>query len=943
MRTLLLSLLCALPLLAEAGIQDVPPWPNQEGSELVTDGDLEVLTNWTVGGCAAASVGNGVGGTDAVEITSDCTALQQGSIQLTLDADTAPWLIISAKIKKTASADGTVSLSVRDQAHGTYFAPLVKAFRPQLAQSSDLADGLVIGGGDFIEIAITLAVTPRHDNENWRLDVISTGVTTGTWYIDDITIKQAWYPLYSFVKYPVNKGYLWSGFDSRHCAGTDIDEACGFVDVRPPTGTTIAQTYVEIHTDTTAGCASPEATVTIQPTVQRTSWDADMSFLADDGTGYICADLRLDSDDSLVSDFPDWKIIQRTTAWRTTNLKHWVDDFGRWVDGTVPRFLWMTYQRFVADNCSTCVYTSKQSYLDIQGFGGRSIWEDFTRSGRNVSLYFSPMSGVNPNVGSDQVTPWLDALSDLGLRFWQIATPWRGELLGDDEEEDGDEAPSAPTISCSSSGGSISDAWVYTKVAAVGGNHNLISPSKLLESEASVSDHNVSALSGSTNSCTITMPSVAGNAVGFWVYAEGRASEAEPANGDYSLVGTRFYEAGKVYDLTEILDTQKEPLTASLGSVLGQQANPITGRPSWQVAGDTWDSVTDEYETAASSYDELLGYYLCDETTAYDAGRTYQVMDHLRTNYPGRLNMCLPLEVRALPGIDWFYSPLVDINAQDIYYEGQSLPEDLEFGYDTSGRSATCYDFSPSNNATASYNNVNLNKVDEWIYQKMKSHEGSRMNLAVLQQWGRSSTTCYGWTLDEMRKQLWKSIIGMQNWGSIGGVGTWGWVSVQGLDRMARIPPDQDISGGDPIANTNALRDDIAAGAEMMAIEYVIIEPVDDSTEMGWGTVLDTAPTSTVTLPTASCVIDGVTVPIRAVAKVMDNGDQYIFATNLCPDSQTMTFSLVAQPAGAIAQDVLTGEIYTITTGDFSVSSTDFDVHVIKISTPTGGGVRGRS
>jgi hypothetical protein len=54
-----------------------------------------------------------------------------------------------------------------------------------------------------------------------------------------------------------------------------------------------------------------------------------------------------------------------------------------------------------------------------------------------------------------------------------------------------------------------------------------------------------------------------------------------------------------------------------------------------------------------------------------------------------------------------------------------------------------------------------------------------------------------------------------------------------------------------------------------------------------------------------------------------------------------MTFSL-ADATGKIATDYFTGATYTITGGDFDVTSTDFGVHVIKVETPTGGGIRGR-
>lgn len=940
--------LCALPLFAEGGIQDVPPWPNTYGTEIMSNGNLEDLTGWTLGACAADSPGNGVGGSDAVAITGECTALQQTARQMT-DAYTAPLVQVCYTARKTGGADGTVGVSWRDSAHGTYFAAVVNAVSTDPNQGTQNSD-YIVDGGDFLEICTQIAITPNHHAENWRFDFISTDVTTGTWYVDDITVKPAWYPLYNFVKYPNNKGYLWSGYDSHLCAGATADEACGFVDVRPATGTAIADTYVEIHHDTTAGCASPTATVTVQPTVQRTTWEMDLSGVADDATVYICAQLRLDSGGTLIADFPDWKIIKRTTAWRTANLQHWIDDYGRWVDGTIPRFMWMTYQRFAGDNCSNCVWTDAlggtANYLAIKGFDRRRpVWGPFQRSGRNVTNYFSPASGMNPTAGSstDQFTPWLEALDTLGLRAFQIMNHVAGSLLGRDETESADELAAAPTISCSYTGGSISNAYVYVKVAAIGGNNSLIQFTTLLISGASASAHNTSALSGSTNSCVVSAPARSGREIGYFIYADGAASESEPANASYSLQTTRFIEPGESFTLTSIIDSQREPLETGISGSLGQipTAN-LRSNASWIPTTMNDHEVLQLFIDAADANGSAwLGAYIGDEITADAAGYNFDYAKYMNENAPGRLNYTLPLEVRSLPGLDWFYSPIVDINGQDIYHEGQNMVEDLQAGLGSDGRTATCYAYTPGNNVTATYDDVNLNKVDEWTDIKMRSHEGSRMNLPVLMQWTRSSTTCNGFPLAENRKQMWKAIIAMQNWGSIGGLGTWGWVSADGLDRQAGQPLDQSISGGDPRGHTDALHADIKAGAEMMAIEHVLIEPVDDSTQLGFGTILDAAPTSSISLPTTNCTLKDSPIPIRTVAKQMDNGDQWIFATNLCPDSQTMTFSL-ANATGKIATDYLTGATYTITGGDFDVASTDFDVHVIKVETPKGGGVRGR-
>ena len=938
---LLTLFLCALPLFAEGGIQGVPPWPNQTGAELLTNGDMENMTGWTLSTCGAQDAGTGVGGSNSLLINGNCTV---NRLFTSPDADLYPWVIVTLKIQRP-TGDYELRVQLRDQTEGGDFAQVNSSFDTELIQTDMPTEGVVIAGGDYIELWRVFAMSANHGSESFKLELVSVNGTTGTLHVDDVSVKGANYPLYNFVKYPTNKGYLWSGYDSWLCDGATADEACGFVDVRPPTGTTIAQTYVEIHHDTTAGCASPTATVTVQPTVQRTAWEADLSGVADDATVYVCAQLRLDSDNSLIADFRDWKIIKRTTAWRTSNLDHWIDDYGRWIDGTTPRFMWMSYLRFSGENCSTCVWSggsAEANYLSIEGFGGRSIWNDYQRSARNLALYFSPFSGANPDVATDQFSPFSDAMDTLGLRWWNISTQYFGELLGYDELEDGDEAPTAPSLGSASSGGSVADAFVYVKVSAVGGRNSLENFRSLVESEASTSAH--VSLTGSTNTVTVTPPACSGAQIGHWVYAEGVGTESEPANATYSLQTTKFVDCGDSVTLTAIIDSQKEPLTASMGSGAGQIADPITSRPSWMTTNETFKTVFDEIETQLAGAESLLGYYLGDEVVPYDAGWAYAMQDYLRVNYPGRVNMSVVLQAGAYAGVDWFFSPILDVNGQDIYYEGQSLTDDVQaHNGSTTGRSVTCYAYA-GNNATASYNNGNLNKIDTWVDDKMRSHDGSRFNLPVVQQWTRSSTTCAGWTLDEMRKQLWKAVIGVQNWGMIGGVGTWGWVSVSGTLRYGVTPADQNVDNspsGEPRGNTRLLEDDVRAGTEMMALERELLEPVDDSTQLGFGTVLDGAPTSSISLPTATCTLLGSPVPIRTVAKEMDNGDQWIFATNLCPDTQTMTFSL-ADATGKIATDYITGATYTITTGDFSVSSTDFGVHVIKVETPKGGGIQGR-
>lgn len=948
LRTILLILAVApIAALAEGGIQGAPPWPNQTGPELVQNGGLESLSDWSVGACAQAAAGVGVDGSAAVAISGDCRALSQARIAMP-DPDVHPWVEVTMHVRKSSSATGELAVSFRDLTHGGYFAPAASAFSTVLAGTGAVTEGTVVPGGDFIEVYRLLAVNGRHSGENWRLDIDSKGVTSGLIYVDQISVRPAWYPLYNFVKYPSFHGYLWSGHDSTLCPSEAADEACGFVDVVPPEGESFGTVQIAVRLDSELGCATPDRTATILPSGKRNYWRLDASHMADDDSGYICAQLLRRQDGKVLADYPDWKIVKRTPAWRAANLKHWIDDHGRWRDGESPRFLWMTFQRFSGANCSNCVWDEarggRQAYLNIRGFNlpnrrgawrpveGQappgSVWYDFLRSGRNVSLYFSPFSGASPLEQSDQVTPWLDALGELGLKYLHITNQYQGSLLGGDGVEDGDEAPSAPSVSCQPGAGAIPGPYVHVKISAVSGSNGLINNTRLEESQPSVSTAAVLP-SNSRAACVVTPPVCSAQEIGFWVYAKASGIAAAPPDQEFSLQSTRFIPCGQSAELHRIVASGKAPLASIFGTAAGRSSR---NRPWWMSKDASDLDALEQVAERSLGRDELLGYYICDECTAYDIGRNFHQVRYLREKDPGRLLMSLPLEVQSLAGVDWFFSPVVDVNAQDLYYEGQNLSDDIWAQGSSKGRSTSCYSFE-GGNTLREVPNANLNKVDQWVDDKMRSHDGSRFNLPVVMQWARNSKSCFGWTYAEMRKQLWKAVIGVQNWGIVGGVGTWGWVSGSGLDRMARFPddiaPGAKAPPGNPVGNTQALEDDIRAGQELMAAEPMLLAPIDDSTQRGFGKVLRSQPQSSLTLPTTTCT--GYLDPVRAVAKQLPEGRQWILATNLCQDSQTIKFRLANPPEDAVVRDYFTGADLALTNGEFSVESTDFDVHAFVV------------
>ncbi len=904
----LLALLPAV-LWGLGGVVDPPPWPNQAGSNLVTtnpgfeDGDL---TGWSTSGCVAAASDQARTGTYSAKGTT-CDSATALTRTITVGTRQGGHLRIRWWVKTDASFDGTHDLRIFD---GAVLAATVYSGRYHESVNADQ---------DWIEqYHERIFDVPKHGGDTWTLRFRIQSQTAGAIWIDDVTVDETWYPMRNFLKYPNYKGMLWDGVDPWQCSSYDNEEICGVAEISPRVGESLGDYKLIISLDTTADCASPVDSTTINPvSAAETLWSLDGDDLAVDSTHYVCSDMRLISDSSLVADYPDWKVVKKNTTYRD-NLLNYIDDRGRWYHNGTARFAWGTFNRYSSNSCGTCVWSTKAEYVNqIEGFtpgglpratvlGKTANWlSDEQRARHNTTIYFSPASGARigaPWQTPDQLGPLSDAWSDYGMAPLQISNLYQGHLIsGTCTSQD----PAAPSIANSASGGSISENYVWVRVAGVG--YNIFNGNQT-ETNDSASD-SVGPLSGSTNKVTVTLAACASDAqVGWNIYAATSAGAGEPADNLFTRQFTGFQPCGADVDILTVIDSQIALPTEDATDALVSWADGDAASEE-----TLWEDVADILLA-----NDGAGMYPCDECAIGTKGWSHKFHEKLSTYAPGLLVYGLP---SLRPYAQLYFRDLLDIVANDPY--GYQLTKNADQNWmGTSNRTATLYDCTPTGqdatDTDTSGNGPSL--IDLWTDHGGKITHGSRAQWNVIQQYNRTGSKGCGYPYDELRTQVYKAIIGTQNWGSIGGVLTWGWVSVAGMEKHIKVT-----------GHWQPLMDHFRVAAEIMDIEDVLLAAPQDSNELGTGVVLSSVSTG-LAYPTATC--KGYDEPYRYVTKEMPNGDQWILVTNLCEDIQTLTFTLANEPAGAVVTTYPDGAKLTLTASQFSQVFGEFDVFVFRVRTP---------
>jgi hypothetical protein len=529
--------LMLFPLVAWAqvpigGVQGVLP-PSATKALTVTNSTFSGnLTGWTANACATydgthTHTADGTGSAKMVNCgAGNVDALTQNIV---VDCSFSS-IIMPFWIKADNAFNGTILATLFDNTHG-----------PVALESLDGRTSTQIGPAtgaetDWVFAQRELLLSSYlhcGDTLNFRIRVKDQ--TAGTVWVDDIGFQESFYPISCFVKHPNYRGYLYSG-DS-----TVIDGVCEF----SPLATSNASLTIKLAS--VAGCGSGVlTTLTPSITVPATPWQFDYSGLGltQDSIYHICFSATVNSGAGAVGvTYPDWEIIPKSSAFKSGQVNTLTYDgallhnFG---SGQVRTAVVGAYESLSATNrCSTCVFqdggcpvpqsSAKLCYeTNIAGMGTNTPWSlvkhltnsalftDYKTIQYNAVLNINTLSAVNPTSGSDQLTPYLAAMTDNAMMHIQIFNNMFGSIIT------GTTAPGAPAFGNGSlsqtTGGSLTGPSVYVKIgeltAAAG-----TTASKPSTKETKLSALGTITLTGGNNHVVVTFPACDAQGIGFYYYA----------------------------------------------------------------------------------------------------------------------------------------------------------------------------------------------------------------------------------------------------------------------------------------------------------------------------------------------------------------------------------------------------------------------------------------
>ena len=939
----------AAPQAPPGGASALPPLPSQYGANLAENPGFESgLTRWTAAPCVSVDTTVSHSGS-ASAMLANCGTTRVNALTQTISLSGHEGLLVSFWVKTDANFNGSFDIGFHDQTHGGGTA-LWAPGRKLVTVGTD-SGWVQIGTEKFIN-------TFEHGNDAQIIVQLQiSGLTAGTAWVGDVDIAQQWYPVRSFLKYPNYRGYLWNDKtpSSNLCGANPFPmEICGVSEIDPPNGRTLSNTTLTVSLSSVAQCTQNVlATFTQVPSSSSVPWTLNGSGLTVGQPYYVCTKLNTGSRNFT---YPEWVVIPEDSVFRAT-LNNWFDVDGAWVHAGIRQFPYGTYDRWSASyrigtdpgmyasgtDCTPAQATAENCYIyDVQGMGtatplaaagipgllasgGPSAFADYQAQNFNVIMSINPGSGINPTPGSDQLTPYNDALRDFGASNAQITNNYYGYL---GSETDTPEAPAfTPKFTVGSGGITANYLFVQvTGVATPGPIGAQQMETETIPTPEFVVNLQSSSCKGVNCSASFNLPACPTSRwAGYYLYTATNSTSIAPPTASFQrqynvrlasqLVGTSPTPCGARVTLSSLMTTG---ITPPLTDSTSNPARPIWGR-------DMTDSSMLSTLAATMSNPAHTGgasFYVADEPNAEAIDTAYRISTLLSaqtSSIPTWATLCHPSGTRL-------WRDVVDILAVDPYGYGQPGPSPDEVWSGDMGKT-TCTGYVGTYNLTGAAPCL-PDRVDVMSDELSRESYGSRPEWIVVQQYNLGPYQAIPYT--EMWRQTIKALVGCQNWGNLGcGVLTWGWVSQQGMTYAYYVEQD-----------TQAWSDSQLVGSQIASLEPAIMSPVMDSPLLGMGTVVSAV--STDVAASAACGSkSGYTNttnfpygPVRFVSKQMPNGDQYIFATNLCGNQTPfdVTFQLVSPPAGQTSVQVI-GENrdLPLATGQFSDMWNGYDVHVYYI------------
>ena len=813
-------------------------------------------------------------------------------------------------------------------------------------------------------------------------------------YITHIEVEDTWYPLRTMLLYPNYRGYLWSdltppkrftqiqpvsaGSPFYNFLGTGstpvTGEIMGVTTVDPPAANTLSQLTLTETMATVAGCGSGVlATDTFASPQSVQPWQftpAQYGTLTVGSAYYVCSSLEVTSGSVFIASYPDWKIYYENAAFRNA-LVNWYDPNNTWYHNGNSEILLGTYDRGGSHRGTGNPTTFAGWQLGLAGLSQSCLpqavnspspsygnWPcDYAQQGfTGVMGSFNTFSAIDP-IGGDtsSLGYWLElenTAAPFGIAHFQILNNWAGCAVTELDTTPPCTTPPtfAPTPTVGA--GSITASYLFLEGVENGapisqGNSPTRIPENTLPSTPVTVNLGAATCAGTNCGVTIPMPTCTiGRNLGWDLYAATGSTSTPPANSTFQrqyvppvdgmLGSTDIIPCGATVTLNTVNSGNAPPTADNTQCLNG--SNPCD--PSWQTTQtdpQLWNLLYATMNNTAYK-NAVGGIYMGDEPSFYSMPWIWE----MKQNMFGSNYLNLPITgVIIQPTLTLMWCrEIFDVCGEDPYgYNAPESPDEWVTG-ETSTQSCQMYGLG---NVISTQPKCYRSRTDVYVDDAERVTFGARPSWNVVQQFG--DTNPYGgYPYLEMKTQLWKCIIDEQVYGSLGvGCLTWGWVDSSGMEQTVMCYSGEACS---PAAWYDSKR----ATNEIKQLQSIILTPVEDSPELGLGTVVSAA-SSSVTAATACSVQSGQTSMYTNTSLWPDapawfvthtdpaTGDEYIFANNLCSAASPFneTFTLANIPAGQTKVEVLNeGRTIALSGNTFSDSWQQTDAHIYVIRTPRG-------
>jgi len=815
------------------------------------------LASWTANACATwdgthTHTADGTGSAKMV----NCGAGSVDVLTQTIVADQTGFtdIVIPFWMKADNAFNGTVFAVLVDNTHGgvsmigvdgkssTQIGPAIGAETDWVLGQTQRLYSVYLHGGDTILLKIRVV-----------------GQTAGTLWVDEIGFQESFYPLSCFVKSPNYRGYLYAG-DSQVVTGV-----CEFSSLSS------SNSGLTIKFASVAGCGSGVlATLTPSIVVPVTAWSQDLTGLTtQDVPIFVCFSATVNSGGGAVAvTYHDWKIIPKSAAFKTGQVNTlsadgaWLHNFG---SGQVRTIVHGAYDSFSGTNrtatglwatgsCEVPQASAKLCYeTNINSMGNQlpaslvkeknsALFADYKAVNYNTILNINTLSGVNPTSGSDQLTPYLAAMTDNGMTHIQIMNNMFGSIVT------GGIAPGAPTFAsgnlAQTTGGTLVGPNVYVFIGELTASPG-ISATKPVILETKASATGTFTLSGGNNAIITTFPACDPGAIGFYIYAAQGASPPASYTAFRRQFSTIWFDCSTpTATLTSIIDSGDPPNVLDITTITRaaktltvnttQSTAFIIKEPNFTISGVTSAPNNDFNGECDGAVAITNTQFTCTMQTGTDTSGTGGLANADQTPFNNRpawqaaitdttanasfatamfgntgafgfyhCDECLGLDpyrvkvqrdqlgpasndiptmcVPFAESLSWdAIREMCDIVGSDPYIYGVGGTSDARWSMPLGDRACTVYNTS---DATIVNNFCDTSWVDTWSEIVTRRVFASRPVITVVQNFERGGAR--GYIYAEQRKQIYKAILGCLIYGGHGcGVMLWKHGDSSGTEDM---------------------------------------------------------------------------------------------------------------------------------------------------------------